>query len=453
MKKSCILLIVLLLVLAHGGCAKENNGILEAPEGKTLQSPGTSPDSGEKIPDLDSGPVPLTMMVWGDTALYEEINGILFDTKPELKDKISIQVLIGGGGDADIAKKIRLSVAAGDVLPDMIRLNYTQLPEFAHAGLLENVQRFTKAYKENIMPKALEIMKYNGEILAFPQEVKAKIWYYRKDVFEACGIDVKSVKTLDDFLKVAALVNQKYPHSYIENYGTPSSTYDLMMMLTATGGAFADSKGNYQLTTDPGVRKAFENLYKLNKSTFLLNIPDWTTDWKEAFSNDALVSQLSGSWLKQHLIEWLPEQAGLWNSTVFPEEIGIGSEAGAGIWVIPKNAAHMEQAGEVMATLSYDEEVRRRIFDFNGWIPPLKSVAEDPHYLAQHPFFSESLVPAYLEAMNNLKVYPFNPSSSQEIAIVIQYLDKYLNGLMTLDEALQAAQEDLIKQIGNPYDF
>ncbi len=39
---------------------------------------------------LGSGPVPLTMMVWGDTALYEEINGILFDTKPELKDKISI---------------------------------------------------------------------------------------------------------------------------------------------------------------------------------------------------------------------------------------------------------------------------------------------------------------------------------------------------------------------------
>ena len=53
--------------------------------------------------------------------------------------------------------------------------------------------------------------------------------------------------------------------------------------------------------------------------------------------------------------------------------------------------------------------------------------------------------------MNYLKVYPYTPASSQEITIVKQYLDEYLSGNMTVDEALKAAEDDLKNQIGNPY--
>ena len=57
----------------------------------------------------------------------------------------------------------------------------------------------------------------------------------------------------------------------------------------------------------------------------------------------------------------------------------------------------------------------------------------------------------YFEALEKFSVYPYNPASSQELTIVGDYLTQYLDGAMSLDEALSAADADLNNQIGNPY--
>ena len=74
---------------------------------------------------------------------------------------------------------------------------------------------------------------------------------------------------------------------------------------------------------------------------------------------------------------------------------------------------------------------------------------EDEYYLNSEYFGDMS---KYFEAMENFSVYPYNPSSSQELPIVAQYLTEYLNGTMELDAALEAADADLMNQIGNPYE-
>ena len=220
------------------------------------------------------------------------------------------------------------------------------------------------------------------------------------------------------------------------------------MMLCATGGTFCDEEGNYHCASDEGVRKAFENLKKLHDSDALSEIQEWSADWQAGFANDVLVSQLIGGWMKDHLMNWTPENSGKWGMAMWPEEIATGSESGGGIWVIPKDAPHAAEAADLIAKFAFDPEVRKGVYDLTGKIPPLISASQDEYYLSSEYFGDTS---AYFKAMENFSVYPYNPASSQEIPIVAQYLTEYINGTMDLDAALKAADADLLNQIGNPY--
>lgn len=400
--------------------------------------------------DLYSGEkVKLTMMVWGNIDDYTPSNEALLKDFPEMAEKVEFEVVLGGSGDSDVAEKLRLMLASGEELPDLIRLNYTQFPEFADAGILYDMSVAIAPYEDDIIDAAKELMKWNGTYYAVPQEVKPKVWFYRTDIFEACGVKPSEIKTLDDFITTAEIIHEKYPSSYVENYGTPLNNYDLMMMLCATGGTFCDEEGNYHCATDEGVRKAFENLKKMHDSSGFSDIVEWSADWQAGFANDTLVSQLIGGWMKDHLINWTPENSGKWGMATWPEEIATGSESGGGIWVIPKDAPNAELAADVIAKFAFDEQVRKDVYDLTGKIPPLISASSDEYYLSSEYFGDTS---AYFKAMESFSIYPYNPSSSQEIPIVAQYLTEYLNGTMDLDSALKAADADLKNQVGNPYE-
>lgn len=390
----------------------------------------------------------LTMMVWGNVDDYTPSNEVLMEHFPEYADSVELEVVLGGSGDADVAEKLRLMLASGEELPDLIRLNYIQFPEFADAGVLYDLSDAVAPYEEDIVDAAKAMTQWDGAYYSVIHEMKPKVWLYRKDIFDECGVNPSEIKTLDEFMEAAAVVNEKYPDSYIENYGTPIHNNDLMMMMCATGGTFCDEDGNYHCATDEGVRKGFENLKKLNECEALSDIVEWSADWQAGFANDTMVSQLIGGWMKDHLMNWTPENSGKWAVAVFPEEIAAGSDAGGGIWVIPQGAPNAELAAELIAAYAYDSDVRKDIYELNGKVPPLVSASQDEFYLNSEYFGDMS---AYFDAMDTFSVYPYNPSSSQEIPIVAQYLQEYVSGNMDLDSALEAADADLTNQIGNPY--
>ena len=58
----------------------------------------------------------------------------------------------------------------------------------------------------------------------------------------------------------------------------------------------------------------------------------------------------------------------------------------------------------------------------------------------------------YFEALEDLSAYPYEPTFSAEQTIIRDYLNEYLNGNVSLDDALANAQADMINQIGNAYD-
>ena len=121
-----------------------------------------------------------------------------------------------------------------------------------------------------------------------------------------------------------------------------------------------------------------------------------------------------------------------------------------GVWLVFKDAPHAELAADLLAKYSFDTEFRKTVFDLQGIIPPTESGRTD-EYFANHPYFGPDMRDVYFEALEYLSAYPYTPTFSTEQTIVMSYLDQYCEGSLTLDEALQGAQDDLINQIGNAY--
>lgn len=437
------------------GCGSKS----EAPEGgKTAaQTEAEKKAEGAKTEGTETEgtgeKTTLSMMVFPSTENYETINEKFLEANPDLAEKVDFEVQLGGSGDGDVADKLRLALTSGENIPDIVRLNYTQLPEFAKAGVLLPLGDYIAEYEDQIIDAAKEIMKYDDTYYALPREVKPKVWFYRADIFEECGVDVSEVKTIDDFIAAGEKIREKYPNACMENYNVPTQSYDFMMLLSGTGAGFCDDQGNYDLVSNEGVRLTFERMKKLYDSDVMSTAAEWSADWTPAFDNGEIVSQLIGGWFKTDFKNFgLESQKGKWAMAPWPEEIREGSDAGGAIWVIPAAAKNKELAAEVMTKMCFDEGAAKIIYDVTGVLPALKSAADDAYYNGENEYYVSSLGQVNSEAMEYLKIFPYNPASSQEQKIVLQYLDEYLQENMTLDEALKAAQDDLVNQIGNPFE-
>lgn len=449
MKKRRLLALAFSVVLSGltlVGCGETQGQQLTEDSGKGNTEVGTTTGEGKEKTTL-------TMMVFPSTDNYEKINQKFLEANPELAETLEFEVLLGGSGDGDVADKLRLALTSGENIPDIVRLNYTQLPEFAKAGVLTPLNDYIMVYEDQIIDAAKAIMQYDGEYYALPREVKPKIWFYRKDIFEDCGVDAAQIKTIDDYIAAGVKIREKYPQACMENYNIPTQNYDFMMMLSTTGAGFCDENGIYNLSENADVKLTFERMKKLHDSEVMSSALEWSADWTPAFDQGEIVSQLIGGWFKTDFKNFgLESQKGKWALAPWPEEIRQGSDAGGAIWVIPAASKNKELAAEVMAKMCFDEHAAKIIYDVTGVLPALKSAAGDEYYNKQNEYYASSLGEANSEAMEYLKIFPYNPASSQEIKIVVQYLDEYLQDNMTLEQALTNAQNDLKNQIGNPFE-
>lgn len=395
-------------------------------------------------------------MTWGSTATIEEYTKNFFEANPDLADKYEIEWVVGGEGDSDVAQSVRLALSSGEYVADFVQLNYTQVPEFAESGVLTDISDTVDAYAENIAEGALKLTNYKDDMVAFPFELKPRVWYYRSDIFEEAGIDVSQIKTTDDFIEAGKAVQKIYPDKYIWNLGSDVSPYSYYMTLSGNGAAFTDEDGNYVLTEDEGTRKTLEDYKKMVDSGVIMNVSDWSTDWQSALADGTLVSMLSASWMAQDslLPTYAAGQEGLWACAQWPEIAGStgGSDAGGSVFVIPEFSEHKDEAKELLGAMTLSEEGTLAIWDSIKSYPINTKAMESGKLQSENAFFGPSLVEAEKTAIENLNIFQYTPKAMAESDIVVPYFTKAVNGEISIDDALAMAQEDLEVQLGNAYD-
>lgn len=417
----------------------------------------------EETPTVTPGArTTVTWMKSGSPSGIESRRDLLFKTFPELGNKYALEAVIAGKNSSDVNQKLRLSLAAGAEIADMVMLQYPVMKEFVLSGVLEDVSDVYKPVMSDVPQAVRDVVTLNRKQWGFVIQIKNKLWFYRKDLFDAAGIDPEKVVTTDDFIAAGKKLHAKFPDSYIWNLGPNFGTaanYNFDMMLSGNGGQLWDEKKKmYVVDTDPGVKAAFEDLKKIYASGVTVSIDDWTPDWERGFAGSKIASNLTVVWFRDnaYLPKWAPEQSGKWAVTQWPR-IGNargGSQGGAGITVITSKAKNKVGAKEIMKFLFLTRDgILAHYKAVPTSFPTLNSAMKDPSVLAPHPYFGATLVPAIVKSLDSFKLSPSTPATDLEFQIMNQALQKYVLGNLPLADVLAEAKKNLETQIGNPWEL
>ncbi len=412
----------------------------------------------------------LRVMVWGRPDTANWMYAAVQRAAPEVAQRISIEPVVGGPGDQEVAEQFRLLLSAGGQdMPDIIRFNRTQVPEFAAAGVLADLTEMIAPFQEDMIGSARELSQFEDQVVAVPAQLKSKVWYYREDVFAEAGIDPAGVADIDAFVAAGKTLHAAQPESFISNLRAEPPGYLLQDIVTSFAPvSFYDREaGQFQVTTHPGFRALYETLGKLLDPAVSAPVDDFTPDWSEAFANGTIASSLINEWMTGFLPLYAPDQAGLWRVHAWPNvgDSNQGSDAGGAVWVIPAQAPNPEAAFEFLATANLMTDGSLAQLEVGGITPYITSAreivptmpapqpsADNPNPLPWAPdFFGEEYFPVVFAAQERLAWLDFDPSAVRELALFSQWSSRFVAGQATIDETLEGLQSDLESQIGDPW--
>ncbi len=396
----------------------------------------------------------LRIMIWGDTTVYDQITDALKDDYPEFFSKYDVEMVNGGSGDNEVAEQFRLALAANESIADIIMLNYTQIPEFASAGVLEDLSDVYVGYEDNLTDAAKMLSQYDGQTIAIANQVNSKLFYYRTDILEECGVDPTTWTTVDEMLADAQKIYDQtgcYILNASQEQGFAGCQYDMYMMFTVYDAAYCDENGNYNCASQEGLREAFLTLKKIFDSGVCYGSGDWTSDWESALATGKLVGELNASWFKLFIPGFAPDQAGLWAACDWPDEIAKGSEAGGSVFVIP-NFSNLKDAAK--------EWMQMYRLENTGVMDAFTSADRTPITLAEfdeiNQYGNDYLTNDYWAVEKNsygedFTIFNYTPNAITEMSIMQGWASQYFDGSIDLDTCLQGMQDDMQNQIGNAF--
>jgi ABC-type glycerol-3-phosphate transport system substrate-binding protein len=405
--------------------------------------------------DVAANNANITALTWGDAKYFNTQFGLYQQIFASDAKQQTLTVTIGGQNDGDAVSKFRLALSSHQNIPDIMQMNYSALPEFASQHQLADISSYVSSYLPAMSKSAKTLMQYNSVYVAFPYEVKEKLWYYRKDMFAAAGIDVTQVKTQQDFINAGKKLRAKFPKSYMWNLAASPQAYIMGEIISGNGSLLYDkSSSKFVVDSNPGVRQAFVAMKDLRNSGVVNpKFDDFTPDWQTALADGTLASVPIASWFSTFLPQYAPNGAGKWGVTVWPEIGGAtgGSEAGGSVFVIPAAAKNKAAAAKFLADMFMTSQGEVALFKQQNLIPNVTQAQADPT-VQSNAYYGADLITAFQAAGQDYKVFAYDPAGLKELSILQNALSNYLSSSSAdPTSALAAAQQQMTAQIGNPY--
>jgi ABC-type glycerol-3-phosphate transport system substrate-binding protein len=404
-----------------------------------------------------SGPV--TLQTWGAVTSIQSQFKAYKSAFPTQSKGQSLKVVSAGASDSDSIAKYRLELSSGKNIPDIMELNYSELPEFAESGVLADLSGALKPYLGNVTKAAQALSVYKGKTVAVPLQVNEKLWFYRTDLFKAAGIDPTTVKSQADFIAAGKKLQASSPSSFMWNIGPNPQQYQWGEIVSGNGAAYSTQSPTCKIIvgSNAGVSKAFTAMKTLRTSGVVDSaVDDFTPGWQSGLADNTIASTLGASWLPVFLEQYAPKLSGKWGVTTWPEiggaANGAGSEAGGAIYVISAASKHKAAAEAFITNLLLTKKGVDAYHKVNSTYIPNVTAALNEAALQNDPYFGTSLIKAYLAASKTYKVFPFDPASNAETTALSSSLANYLaSSAASPSSALKTAQDQLTSQVGCPY--
>jgi multiple sugar transport system substrate-binding protein len=360
-------------------------------------------------------------------------------------------------GDA----KLLSEIAAGDP-PDVFTEWNPVLGEYAANGSIQPIAPYltgTYAGLENWMyPIAATGGQYNGTPYALPMSMNSWALYYNKSMLQAAGISAPPTTLAQLYADQAK--EWKFSGSKLEQIGFyPNYTQGFEYFGSFFGAVNCfDSAGKYNFENCAGAKAEASFFAQYAKypyssvaalETALGSVVGGSAD---AFVAGKEGFYMSGPWEgAQSIPAENPSMASNFGVVAFPNTVGGPSTFGQGNYnIIPKGAAHPQQAFEFMAWLAgyHNETFNSQIDPKGGWMPASPSVIQQPAYqtwLKANPWLS-----VFVQQMSSpLSVTPkLTKSESQFETAEATATENIAEGTMTPQQALVYIDQQANSTVG-----
>lgn len=186
-----------------------------------------------------------------------------------MKEYPNIKIDVTYMSSDDIKANTKIAASSG-TLPDMWYNWGGVLADFyAENGLCLDLTEYAEEHDwdNTYLSGALDLCKYDDQLIGLPQNLVGLVMYYRKDIFQKCGIEVP--KTFEELETVCATLKEngvipfssygshmmRYMEELIEYYGGPEE-HDNLLTLDADWGS------------SDALKKSFEKLKEWNDAGY-----------------------------------------------------------------------------------------------------------------------------------------------------------------------------------------
>jgi arabinosaccharide transport system substrate-binding protein len=282
------------------------------------------------------------------------------------------------------------------------------------------------------LPARIAVWSKDGEIFGLPQDVHPVSLTYRKDLFDAAGVDPTLAKTWPE-LQQACLKFENFWHTHGEpdrralELALRSAGY-LELMLQQRHINLLDSS-NHVFLDDPKVADslAFYTSLVAGPDRIAGDANPGGTRWVNDLSVGELCMMFTPDWRASDVRQLAPELRGKLAMMPLPRfdpDDAPTASLGGTMMAIPKLCSHPEQARELAIFLTTDKAVlKANALSGFDLIPPTPARWSDPEYHRPDPFYADNQAvdDLYVRLARQLPLHyvtPFSTLASIELTAV-----------------------------------
>lgn len=377
-------MLMLLLVFALSACSGGSNG---TNEGTATSNPDASKPGQEASTGTDQKePVTIEFMGHGnpnEKKIFEKLIASFEEKYPHVTVKYT------SVPPGEYSQKMTTLISSGKV-PDVFYVGGPEFYRFAEAGTLLNIQSYldqTSLFNpDNVWKQAMDRYRFDGskvgegDLYGLPKDVGPWAFVYNKDLFDNAGVLYPSATagewTWDDMLEAAQkLTVDNNGDGKAEQYGV--GAYSLESAVWGNGGEFIDYATGTVKVNEPAFYEAMQFVADLNLKYKVSpnQEAEQAMNAYTRFINGQLGMFAMGPWDQPAFWE-LPFD---WDIAAWPASPNTGQTAtwlGSMGFAVSAKSKHPQEAFDLAAFLSLDEQGQRENYQLGQAVPNLINMAE-----------------------------------------------------------------------------
>jgi multiple sugar transport system substrate-binding protein len=286
----------------------------------------------------DTGPAPTKAAADLAAELQKPATITFWSWVPDIQDEIDLFTkkypnitvkLVNVGQAATEYTKLRTAVQAGKGAPDVVQLEFSEVPSFTITdSLLDLAPYGVNDVKGQFVDWTWGQVSQNGKVFGIPQDTGPMGLLYRQDLLDRYGIPVP--KTWDEFATAARKLHTANPKVYLTNL-PPNDMAPLFGLGWQAGSRPFTTKSSEEIGIalgDAGLGRVADFWTPLVRDGVVSTDSDFTDQWYQGLASGKYATWIGAAWGPAFLQGSAAKTAGKWRVAPLPQWTSGGNQAG-----------------------------------------------------------------------------------------------------------------------------